>query len=568
MNDQPFRGNRNSGRSPVLLTLAGMVAGVLFALPIPSAARGDVLGELTQWEEGRSRCASSARPGKDGLPDPNQNADSKSVIEPGATAVLADLQGPGIIQHIWMTIYHFQPLRAGWAPQGRANPQELLIRIYWDGREKPDVEAPLGDFFAAGFGRQMTVESMPVVTEDGDSYNCYWRMPFQKSARIEVINQSKKPVRMLYYAIDWEQKKSLPPDTMYFCAQYRQEYPVRGNPDRFDNEYVILNAEGKGYFVGTVLSVRTRSPDWFGEGDLRISIDGEEKPSIWGTGTEDYFLSAWGQKVCNTPYFGNPFVSHKHRDVGQMSCCYRWHIRDRIVFSKSIRVAIETMGWLDLDENTENKSRVYGQRQDDWASVAYWYQAEPTKKFAEPTTAEQRKLPSIDRVIAWGADHRDRKYHGRGHTERRNSDRYHDTEEVRLFLPESKEEGWFEFPLEVNEKEPLRLVLILGRSPQGGIYQPIFDDVKMGEPIDLYNPERDTIECQLMDFWPEPGEYVLRLECVGRNHLSDNYEIGVNSVRLRQRRPRVKEIGYLKDHDWRAQPVLIERTTEPLKNGQ
>lgn len=531
-----------------------------------STARADVLDDLTKWEEGRGMCASSARLGDDGMPDPAGNGDCDREVEPGETVVIADLEGPGVITHIWMTVYHFQSLRPGWAPRGRANPQEILVRMYWDGRDKPDVEAPLSDFFAAGFGRRTTVLSVPVVTEDGDSYNCYWRMPFRKSARIEVTNQSPtKPIRALFHAVDWIKKESLPENTMHFCAQYRQEYPVQGNPDRFDHEYVILDAEGRGYYVGTVLSVRTRSPDWFGEGDIRIAIDGEQRPSIWGTGTEDYFLSAWGQKECMTPYFGTPYLSHKLRDVGQMSSCYRWHVRDPIPFSKSIRVTLETMGWLNLDENTENSSRLYGQRQDDWASVAYWYQMGPTKKFAEPTTAEDRRLPCIDRMIAWGADCKDLEFHGRGRTERHNSGRYQDTEEIRVLSPGSMEEGWFELPLVVEEKEPLRLIAVLERSPHSGIYQAWFDGVKLGEPIDLYSAEPEIDDLQFMDFWPEPGKYVFRLECVGRNHLSDGYEIGINSVRLRERRPRVKEIGYLKDHDWRAQPILIDLNTEPLK---
>ncbi len=526
----------------------------------------DVLDDLTKWEEGRGMCASSARLGEDGLPDPEGNVDCDRIVEPGETVVIADLEGPGVITHIWMTIYHFQSLQPGWAPRGRANPQEVMVRMYWDGREKPDVEVPLSDFFAAGFGKRTIVHSVPVVTEDGDSYNCYWRMPFRKSARIEVTNQSKeKPIRALFHAVDWIKKPSLPENTMYFCAQYKQEYPVQGNPDKFDNEYVLLDTEGRGYYVGTVLSVRTRSPDWFGEGDIRMYIDGEKRASIFGTGTEDYFLSAWGQKECVTPYFGTPYLSHKLRDVGQMSSCYRWHVRDPIPFSKSIRVSLETMGWLNIDENPENRSRSYGQRQDDWATVAYWYQMGPTKKFAAPTTAEERRLPCIDRVIAWGADHRDQEYHGRGKTRSYNSQRYHDTEAFRVLTPESMEEGWFEFPLEVKQKEPLRLVVILASSPHSGVYQASLDGVKLGQPIDLYNVETKIDDLQLMDFWPEPGEYTFRLECVGRNHLSDGYEIGVNSVRLRERRPRVKQLGYLKDHDWRANPILIDRYTESMK---
>ena len=161
--------------------------------------------------------------------------------------------------------------------------------MFWDDQEKPAVEAPMGDFFANAFGFRSEVISLPVVVEDADSYNCYWRMPFRKSARIEVINQSDKPLRGLYHNIDWIKLDSLPDDTPYFYAQYRQEYPVEKGKD-----YVLLETQGKGHYVGTVLAVRMRSPAWFGEGDEKIYIDGEAKPSIWGTGTEDYFLLGLG----------------------------------------------------------------------------------------------------------------------------------------------------------------------------------------------------------------------------------------------------------------------------------
>jgi hypothetical protein len=546
----------------------GIAIGVfLFIVVGPwSVAWGQgLLDDLTRWEEGRSMSSSSARVGKNGLPDPTANVDCDRIVKPGETVVIADLKGPGVITHIWMTVYHFQSLQFGAEPGGRANPQELLIRMYWDGREKPDVEVPMSDFFAAGFGRRTTVLSLPVVTEDGDSYNCWWRMPFRRSARIEVVNQSKKNLRALYHSVDWIKKKSLPESTMYFCARYRQEYPVQGDPTKEDNEYLILDAKGKGYYVGTVLSVRTRSPDWFGEGDIRMTIDGEATPSVWGTGTEDYFLSAWGQKPCLTPYFGTAYLSHKNRDVGQMSSCYRWHIADPIVFSKSLRVAIETMGFANRDENPEGRARKYSQRQDDVSSVAYWYQQGPSKKFTKTTTPEQRKLPSIDPVIAWGKDHEAARHHGKGSTRMCDTHSYFDTDAVLEFTPETKKEGWIELSLEVKRKQPFRLVVVLGRSPHGGIYQASLDGVKVGAPIDLYSAKNDVDDIQLMDFWPEPGRYTLRLECVGKNHLSDGHQIRVNSVRLRERRPRVERIGYLKDYDWRKQPVLIDKRTPALK---
>ena len=563
--------NRKEKKQPFLCSLPGIALSAIMFIGGPLASVGlsqGLLDDITRWEQGRSMSSSSARLGADGLPDPTANVDCNRIVKPGQTVVIADVKGPGVITHIWMTLYHFQSLQFGAEPGGRANPQEILIRMYWDDRKKPDVEVPMSDFFAAGFGKRTTVLSLPVVTEDGDSYNCWWRMPFRKSARIEVINQSNKNLRALFHSVDWIKKQSLPENTMYFCAQYRQEYPVQGDPDKEDNEYLILDAQGKGYYVGTVLSVRTRSPDWFGEGDIRMTIDGEEKPSVWGTGTEDYFLSAWGQKPCLTPYFGTAYLSHKNRDVGQMSSCYRWHIADPIVFNTSLRVAIEAMGFANRDENPEGRSRMYCQRQDDVSSIAYWYQLGPTKKFAETTTPEQRKLPSIDPIIAWGEDFKADQYHGKGSTRMRNTQTYFDTDPVLEFTPDSRDNAWIELSFEVKRKQPFRLVVVLGRSPNSGIYQASLDGVKIGRPIDLYNDITDTDDYQLMDFWPDPGKYTLRLECVGRNHLSDGDQIRVNSTRLRERRPRVERIGYLKNHNWRTNPILIDKNTPPLKEKE
>ena len=256
-----------------------------------SVCFGDFLADLARPHEGRSmRATSTAKIGRDGKPDPNGQPDpnsnrDNSNVAPGQRKVLLDAKGPGVITHIWITFLGPEP--QAWAKNGSANHQEMLLRMYWDGREKPAVEAPVGDFFANSFGKRSEVISLPVIVEDADSYNCFWHMPFRKSARVEVVNQSEKPISLLYYNIDWIKKETLAEDTPYFYAQYRQEYPVEKGKD-----YVILDTQGKGHYVGTVLSVRTRSPSWFGEGDEKIYIDGEQNASIWGTGTEDHYLSA------------------------------------------------------------------------------------------------------------------------------------------------------------------------------------------------------------------------------------------------------------------------------------
>ena len=163
--------------------------------------------------------------------------------------------------------------------KGSANHQEMLLRMYWDGSERPAVEAPLGDFFANCFGKRSEVVSIPVTVADGTRLQLFWRMPFRKSARIEIVNQSDKPISLLYYNIDWIKKDRIADDTPYFYAQYRQEYPVKKGQD-----YVFLETKGKGHYVGTVLAVRTRSPAWFGEGDEKIYIDGESEGLDLGHG--------------------------------------------------------------------------------------------------------------------------------------------------------------------------------------------------------------------------------------------------------------------------------------------
>ena len=479
--------------------------------------------------------------------DEASNWDNFTVL-PGETHVLMDKKGPGVITHIWLTFLGPEP--QGWAKQGSANHQEMLLRTFWDGNPRPGVEAPVGDFFAGCFGRRSEVISLPVVVEGGDSYNCFWRMPFRKSARIEIVNQSAKPISLLYYNIDWIKLDKLPKDTPYFYAQYRQEYPCQHGKD-----YLILDTKGKGHYVGTVLAVRTRSPAWFGEGDEKIYIDGEAKASIWGTGTEDYFLSAWGLKKTSTPYFGVPCFD-QWGIVGGHTSAYRWHLNDPIVFNKGIKVTLEHFGWISPDENPQHKSTSWNERQDDYASVAFWYQTGTPTFTARAPDAPERKLPSLERVIAYARDFAGTNHHGLGETVAQRLD-FYDGPQL-LYQPKQAEGAWVEIPFEVKKKEPLRLLLNLTKSYDFGRYQVFLNGAKLGEVMDGYSAQTDNEEFQLLDFWPDPGTYTLRLECVGRNPASQGFYLGIESVRLRERRPRVTEFGFDKDKDWRKEPVLYQ----------
>jgi hypothetical protein len=390
-----------------------------------------------------------------------------------------------------------------------------------------------------------------VIVEDADSYNCFWRMPFRKSIKIEIVNESEKQIRLLYYNIDWIKKDSIPEDTPYFYAQYKQEYPVEQGKD-----YVILDTKGKGQYVGTVLSVRTRSPAWFGEGDEKVYIDGEAKPSIWGTGTEDYFLSAWGLKKCSTPYFGVPYFD-QWGIIGGHTSAYRWHVNDPIVFNTGIKFTIEHMGWMSGDENPKNEVNSWNERQDDYSSVAYWYQTGTPTFVARAPHARERKLPSLERVTVMAKDFLDEKHHAPGCAIAQPLTELYSEPQL-FYNPEKAEEAWVEVPVEVKKKEPLRLVLNCTRSPDYGRYQAYLDGVKIGKPMDLYNDKLENFEFQPLDFWPDPGTYTLRLECVGKNPKSDGYRLGLESVFLRERRPRVTEYGRDKDKDWKKKPFVFE----------
>ena len=502
------------------------------------------LDHLMRLREGRSRRATSTRKLPDGRPDPNSNGDNFRV-PPGKTHVLADLKGPGVITHIWMTFLGPEP--HPWAKAGAANHKQMLLRIVWDGRERPGVASPVGDFFAAGFGRRMAVHSVPVQVENGASYNCFWPMPFAKSARVEIHNDSDKEVALLYYNVDWVQRDSLPADTPYFHAQYRQEYPVAPGKD-----YVIFEGAGRGHYVGTVLCVRSRSPGWFGEGDEKISVDDDASPSIWGTGTEDYFLCAWGLRKCSYPYFGVPYTDGGHV-LGGKTCAYRWHVADPIVFQKRLRVAIEHYGWIAVDENPKNRATSWNEREDDYSSVAFWYQLGEPKPFATVPPAARRRLPAIDLVVH-GKDFVGDEHHGAGRATVQRG-RYWTGHAQMLYRPPSQDDAWVEVPFTVPRREPRRLLLKLTTSYDFGIYEATLDGVKLRR-LDLYSPTIEVREFPLLDFWPKAGRHVLRLVCVGKRDASTGHWLGFDSLRLRERRPRVARYGWDKDKDWRKARIL------------
>jgi len=285
-------------------------------------------------------------------------------IEPGQTFTMADIEGPGAIQQIWLT------------PTG--NLRFSILRIYWDGQEHPSVECPLGDFFCNGWGGEYTamLSSLAICVNPGSGFNSYWEMPFRKHCRMTLTNIADKSM-VLYHQVNYT-LTDVPDDAAYFHAQFR-----RTNPVPYKEVYTILDGvKGQGHYVGTYMAWGVNNNNWWGEGEIKFFLDGDKEfPTICGTGTEDYFCGSYNfehnkqyQGYC-TPYAG---LHQIIRPDGLYSSqqrfgLYRWHITDPVRFEKDIRITIQALGI--------RPGPRYMPLQDDIASVAYWYQALPTAPF-------------------------------------------------------------------------------------------------------------------------------------------------------------------------------------------
>jgi hypothetical protein len=295
-------------------------------------------------------------------------------IAAGENRLLADIQGAGVIQHIWMTV--------------TGNWRHSILRIYWDDAENPAVECPVGDFFACGWNRYTQISSLPVCVNPGSAFNAYWQMPFRRRCKITLTNIADKET-YIYYQITYA-VTPVPEEAAYFHAQFR-----RANPLPYGEVYTILDAvRGQGQYVGTYMAWGSHNSGWWGEGEIKFYIDDDrEFPTICGTGTEDYFCGSYnfdpsvptsvperdrtGYTEFITPYAGLPQVIRPDgRYQSQMRFgLYRWHILDPIRFKRELRVTIQALGW--------RPNKRYLPLQDDIASVAYWYQTLPTVPFPE-----------------------------------------------------------------------------------------------------------------------------------------------------------------------------------------
>ncbi|MCX6999542.1 MAG: DUF2961 domain-containing protein [Candidatus Sumerlaeota bacterium] len=288
------------------------------------------------------------------------------------TVTLAEIEGPGAITHVWVTI----------ASREKYHLRKLVLRMYWDGETSPSVESPIGDFFGLGHGTYYHFQSRPISIGTENGMNCFWFMPFEKSAKVTLTNEGDLPIKCFYYYIDYRTYDKGDAGVLAqmgnmgkFHAGYRQQMPTHISED-----YEILSATGRGHYVGCNLSIELNQPGWWGEGDDKIYIDGDTSPTLNGTGSEDYFCGAWGYgDAFYSLYFGCPLRGKGA--PGSLWNVYRYHLEDPIPFTRSINVTIEALhGGAETDPGNN------------YSSVAYWYQSEPHAPFA-PLPPVNERLP-------------------------------------------------------------------------------------------------------------------------------------------------------------------------------
>lgn len=355
----------------------------------PEAGLGGLaggLGSLPLLGRGRTRSVSAenptGEPGKGGMavPDPAEPKPAASAraaddlgqgwkvrpfirVNAGETAVLMDVAGPGVIQHIWLV----EGLNRG-----------LVLRFYWDGEATPSIETPVPEFFAVGHGRFAPVNSLAVTVNPANALNCFWPMPFRTRARITLTNETDADVPLVAYQITYLET-DVPTAAGTFHAQYRRATTGERNP------YTLLDGvKGLGCYAGTFLAWTQMERGWFGEGEIKFYLDGDDRfPTICGTGTEDYFLGSYGfPRPFTTAYSGTVLPASDGAEPPSFWSLYRWHIQDPIHFTQDLRVTLQALGW-----GADGK---YRKLADDIASVAYWYQAEPHAPFPPLPTLPER----------------------------------------------------------------------------------------------------------------------------------------------------------------------------------
>jgi hypothetical protein len=446
---------------------------------------------------------------------------------PGETLVMANLEGPGMVTHIWVTV----------ADNEYAWPRLLRLRVYYDGEKTPSVDAPLGDFFGVGHGYERDLNSIMIHDSSfGRARNSYWPMPYRKSCKITVTNEGNRYVLSYYFHVDYRQYASLPAGLGYFHAYYRQERPAVAG-----RNYAFLNIRGKGHYVGTVLNIIQAQVSWFGEGDDLFYVDGATHPQLYGTGSEDYFNDAWGLRISDGPWTGTPTAEGER--VGSRLTGYRWHVPDPIPFSQSLWAGIEHYGWT---ANADGSVRSgFEERPDYFSSVAFWYQEGVNQGLSEPPYGEER-LPlgnarqiavedSIKEVttergkaaVQWGVD----------------------WGKDLLFLEAEGKGARINIPLDIAESGRYEIVARTAQAPDYGDYVALLDgeatnlDKRKPATSEIPFPGPEVFHSYLPEvyvavdrplgwFELEKGRHALSFVCVGRDEHSAGYNFGVEDVIL------------------------------------
>ncbi len=519
-----FAAGRQTGRGQAPPFHTG---GALFPEPAPSdPPAGPAAADNPMMLLARPKNFSAARVSsfaRNGL-----NLDTLPVPADGTEVVLADLKGPGAITHIWMTY--------------RGDSRFLILRVYWDGNPRPSVEAPLGDFFGVAMGLTAPVSSLPIqCTSGGQSKNCWWYMPFNKSARVTLTNLrpathfqgTDTPLRhqnRFYYHVDYQAYARPIEDIRYFHARFLETEPAqRGRP------VVLADIEGQGHFVGVVMGNRSRTPGWFGEGDDIVTVDG--RLSMVGTGTEDYFLDAWGLRVVSEPYYGCPAT--EGREVGDRTSLYRFHVLDPIPFRSSFKLEIEHWPWVSEFPNTGR---------DYFSALGFWYQ----KGFHKP-------WPRLERLVQDGPwDPAKGRWHAAGALEAEDlgiagydgAAGEAGRPERLLLMPNQSGDHYLGFDAGGDGRVTLlvpaaragryTLKACFLRAPDYGIVRVSVNGAPVGEEVDLY---RAFVEMFPRPVWP-PQEYAfpgvslkaglneLTLAVKAKNPESQGFKLGLDCLIL------------------------------------
>lgn len=509
----------------VLMTVVCSTAvgqNMLFPLPKPEPAplpAGNRLPQnpmldLTRSHDFSASRVSSTRP--DGGP-----RDNVWIPTSGEEVTIADIKGPGAITHIWTT--------------HRGGGRDLIVRIYWEGSKHPSVEAPIGDFFGVAMGINATMNSVPIqVSSNGRSRNCWWNMPFNKSARVTVSAPKsaanlKRDTVPLYYYIDYRVYPKPIEDIHYFHARFTEtDPPVRGTP------VTLLEAEGDGHFVGVVLGHRARASGWFGEGDDIITVDG--KVSFIGTGSEDYFGDAWGFRVFSNLYYGVPAV--EGREVGDQQSAYRFHILDPVPFRKTFKFQIEHWPWVSPLPNT---GRGY------YSGLGFWYQK-----------SVHAAWPRLDSLVSNGSWDQDK---GRWHTpgaieaedlkvfafkSKKGRDAQPRTKKAlpnlsgdHMLLFDSGGEGQFSLTVPVEKAGTYTVKAFYARAAEFGIVRLAVNGKKVGEPVDTYLRKKDLtrplwppMEASFRGVFLKKGRNEFTFSIDSKNPKADGYQVGLDCLVL------------------------------------